>query len=94
MNDPKPSLPKKERAVAPTPVPRTPALVKRGAAAMIAVGLAGCGPSQPADAPQQPPQVEPPQAPPQVPEEGMVPPQEPPQVSPPPQVPQGPVPQR
>jgi hypothetical protein len=92
MNDPKPSLPKKGRgAVAPTPVPRTPALVKRGAAAVVAVGLVGCGPNpQPPEvAPQPPQQVEavPPQAPPPQQEEGLVPPQEPPQVSPPPQIP-------
>lgn len=85
---------KKERSgVVPTAVPRTPALVKRGAAAVIAVGLVGCGPSQPADQPpQQPPQVVPPQAPPQ-PEE-MTPPQEPPQVAPPPQAPPPQAPQR
>ena len=85
MNDPKP---KKERgAVAPTAVPKTPALVKRGAAAVLAVGLiGGCGGAQAQDEPQQPPQVEPvpPQAPPQ---EGMTPPQEPPPQAPPPQVP-------
>ncbi len=82
--------PKKERGgVVPTAVPKTPALVKRGAAAMIAVGLVGCGGSSesadyPPQQPDPPPQVVPPQAPP---EEGMTPPQEPPQAAPPPQAP-------
>jgi hypothetical protein len=62
---------------APTPRPRTPALVRRGVAA-IALGLAGCGGGDPV-----PPQVIPPQAPP--PDMTAPPPQvAPPQVAPPP----------
>ncbi|UQA61278.1 hypothetical protein [Polyangium aurulentum] len=76
-------------AVAPTAVPKTPALVKRGAVAVIAVGLiGGCGGAQAQDEPQQPPQVAPPDPiPPQAPPAEMTPPQEPPPQAPPPQTP-------
>lgn len=69
---------------APTPRPRTPALVR--GAAVIALGLAGCGGGEPV-----PPQAVPPQAPPNdvniAPPPQAVPPQAvppPPQVAPPP----------
>lgn len=76
--------------VRPTPVPGTPALVRRGAAALILGGALGCGAaSQP-----QPPQVVPPQPyeeyaePPDSEEDRAVQPDElpptPPQVAPPP----------
>lgn len=59
---------------APTPVPGTPALVRRGAAAVLTAGLlAACGGAQPE--PPQAPQAVPPQAPPV---EEPVPPQAPP----------------
>jgi len=88
MNDQKP---KEERgAIAPTAVPKTPALVKRGAAAVIAVGLlGGCGGAQAQDEPQQPPatppqvEPEPPQAPPDQTMTPVHPPQEPPPQAPP-----------
>ncbi|MEP7123391.1 MAG: hypothetical protein ABJE95_20865 [Byssovorax sp.] len=66
---------------APTPRPRTPALIRGGAvAAAITLGLAGCGGGD-----AVPPQVVPPQAPP--PDLTATPPQVvPPQMPPPPQV--------
>ena len=81
----------------PTPLPTTPALVRRTAAALAVAAVVGCGSTQPPQIDQSPPpQVMPPQVPPQVEQ----PPQQPPQVeqppqqppSPPPQVPQGPTP--
>lgn len=73
----------------PTPLPATPALIRRGAAALVTAALVGCG-----GAPGQPPQAHPgdiipPQAPP-VPDQEAIPPQpapveEAPQVAPPPQ---------
>ena len=76
---------------APTPRPRTPALVRRGVAA-LALGLVGCGGGG-----EAPPQVIPPQAPPTpdvtAPPQ-VVPPQPPPQIvppqAPPPQTPPAP----
>jgi len=53
-------------SASPSPVPGTPALIRRGAAALVTAGvLAACGGATPESMPPQtPPQIEPPQAPP------------------------------
>lgn len=55
-------------SASPTPVPGTPALIRRGAAALVTATagvLAACGGGTPAPVPpQEPPQIVPPQAPP------------------------------
>ena len=69
MSDAETKNPPRE-PVRPTPLPKTPALVRRGAAAMLIAGAVGCGGAE-----AVPPQSPPPQIPPQ---QEVVPPQAPP----------------
>jgi hypothetical protein len=73
------------KGLAPTPRPRTPALIRSGAATALAIGLVGCGAGD-AIPPQAPPPPDVVSVPPQAPPPQVVPPQAPPppQVAPPP----------